>query len=122
MNRRKIHNIVQYIKQFVFEYEVEDVVQRIESIFSDFQIYDVFTDEEMQELQKELLKLAEKFEISESLKLTFQIDPQLAIIPERKFSLRDEKAFRKAYLDSPASREFPFFLKMHINKLEHSSQ
>ncbi len=77
----------------------------------------MFTDEEMQELQKELHKLADRYEISESLKLTFQIDPQLAIIPERKFSLRSEKLARKALKIQTESQHIPRTIKLKIENL-----
>lgn len=69
MNEYKIGKIVEYIKSFEdFCYDVDDVIEGIQDILTEYEIHSVFTDDEYYELLEELLELAERSEIAEAVK------------------------------------------------------
>ncbi len=71
INRHKIHNIVEYIKLFDFEYEVIEVIENLNNILSSYDLLDMaLTSEEYSILQNELIPLAENFEFTEVSRLT----------------------------------------------------
>jgi len=72
MDNMKLNKIIGYIKQYPFEYEVQEVEENLSSILLDYGIEDIISEEETQVLRKELTALAEKYEFKEVLHLTFQ--------------------------------------------------
>ena len=78
MDNIKINRIVNYIKQFAFEYEIDEVKENINGILADFKIYDILSDKEIEILKLELEELAEEYEMREAIRLALNSDPLLA--------------------------------------------
>jgi len=67
MNRNKIGNIVEYVKSCgTFPYDMDDVIEGVQDILTEYGIYSILTDSEYYLIADELLELAEKAEIAES--------------------------------------------------------
>lgn len=66
INGLKLHNTVEYIKQYPFEYEIIEVEENLKEILLNYGIEDNFTEEEIAMLNEELSKLAEQFEFNEA--------------------------------------------------------
>ena len=80
IDRYKIHRLVEYIKQFEFEFEIIDVIENLANILTFFGFGELFlTDEELNLLIKELIPLAEAFEFREAGRLAVKDDLLLAI-------------------------------------------
>ena len=77
----KINRIVNYIKQFAFEYEIDEVKENINGILADFKIYDILSEKELEILSLELEELADEFEIGEAIRLALQHEPINAFTP-----------------------------------------
>ena len=95
INNYKIYRITQYIKASSFEFEVDEVIEGLESILAYYNVFDYLSKEEYHILMDELLALAEQFEFSEVSYLVAQEDPLIRQLPERGFSLRMEAIERK---------------------------
>ena len=74
INSYKIHKIVEYIKLFEFNFEVDEVKEDLKNILNHYDILDGMNTDEMKIVSDELVKLAEQFEFSESARLAFQED------------------------------------------------
>ena len=73
INNMKIHMILEYIKQYDFEFETDEVIENLNEILSSFQIADVeLEDEEYFFLIDELIPIAEQFEFREATHLAMQ--------------------------------------------------
>ena len=67
MNRQKMAKIVEYVKSYGdFPYDMDDVIEGMQGILTEYGIYSVLTDSEYYLLVEELLELAERSEIAES--------------------------------------------------------
>ena len=95
INNYKIYRITQYIKASSFEFEVDEVVESLESVLAHYNVIDHLNKEEYYILMDELLGFAEQFEFSEVSYLVAQEDPLIRQLPERGFSLRMEAIERK---------------------------
>ena len=95
INNYKIYRITQYIKASSFEFEVDEVIEGLESILAYYNVFDYLSKEEYHILMDELLALAEQFEFSEVSYLVAQEDPLIGQLPEREFCLRMESIDRK---------------------------
>ena len=104
IDRYKIHKIVEYIKQFDFVFEINEVIDDLDKVLAYYDAADVdLTDDEHIFLIAELLPLAEQFEFSEAEHLSIQEDSLIAELPERKFDLRMEEIERKMLKKSRSS-------------------
>lgn len=73
IDRYKIHNIVEFIKKFNFEFEVVEVEEDLQLILNYYDFIDVeLTSEEHRLLVDELIPLAEQFEFREAQHLAFE--------------------------------------------------
>lgn len=96
IDKQKIHKMVEYIKQYDFEFEIDEVIQNMEGILAEYGFVDIeLSQDEFLQLMTDLLPLAEKFEFSEASHLALQEDPLIAQLPERSFSLKIEVIERK---------------------------
>jgi len=102
IDRQSIHNIVEYIKTCGFEFDCHDVKENTQRILDYFGIINNFNQQEYRLLKKELLQMAEQHQTREILQLIQNNpDPLLKAIQSSKtFSLRLEKIFRKAFINS----------------------
>jgi CTP-dependent riboflavin kinase len=70
MFSQKVHGVVEYIKYYNdFCFDILDVLESPENVLNHFGIYLELTDEEIQMIQKELMKLAEMFQSQEMIKI-----------------------------------------------------
>ena len=70
MRRMKLHGIVEYLKSrsVDFYHDTFDLGEEgVEGILNDYEIYEHFSDEELQELRKDLYELAEKNEFRKAV-------------------------------------------------------
>jgi methyl coenzyme M reductase alpha subunit len=73
MNRHKIGNIVEYVKSCgAFPYDMDDVIEGVQDILTEYGIYSILTDSEYYQLVEELLEMAERSEIAESARWASQ--------------------------------------------------
>jgi hypothetical protein len=67
MDRYKIGNIVEYVKSCgEFSYDMDDVIEGMQNILTEYGIYSILTNSEYYQLVEELLEMAERSEITES--------------------------------------------------------
>ena len=96
INRYKIHWMVEYIKQFDFDFETFDVLEDLDMVLAYYDLLEVeLSDRERNLLAYELLKFAEQYEFRESAYMASQNDMLITQIPERNFSLKQEAIERK---------------------------
>ena len=70
MNRMKLYKIVEYLKSVDFYHDTFDLEEEgIPTVLSEYGIYEEFTEEELQEVKKDLTKLAEQNEFREATML-----------------------------------------------------
>lgn len=102
IDRQSIHNIVEYIKTCGFEFDCHDVTEDTQRILDHYGIISNFNQQELELLEEELLKLAEQRQTQEILHLIEnKPDPLLKAIQQSKpLSLRLERIFRKAFINS----------------------
>ena len=80
IDRYKIHNIVEFIKKFNFEFEVVEVEEDLQQILNYYDFIDVeLTSEEHRLLVDELIPLAEQFEFREAQHLALEQEPLLTV-------------------------------------------
>ena len=68
MRRMKLFNMVEYLRSVDFyhdTFDIEDV--GVAEILMEYDIYDEFTEQELQELRKDLHEMAEKNEFREAI-------------------------------------------------------
>ena len=96
INKYKIHRIVEYIKQFDFDFETFDILEDLDMVLAYYDLLEVeLNNRECDLLAYELLKLAEQYEFRESAYLASQNDLLITQIPGRRFSLKQEAIERK---------------------------
>lgn len=66
IDRLKVNRIVEYIKQFPFEFDCFEVIEDLQEILRFYAIEDEFAQTERAEIAKELFNMAEEYEISEA--------------------------------------------------------
>ena len=72
IDRYKINKIVECLSTFVFEFETDEVIEKLNSILSHYDLVDIkLTEEEYYFIIDELLPIAEQFEFREVEYLTF---------------------------------------------------
>jgi len=70
MRRMKLFNLVQYLKSLDFYHDTFDLEEEgIREVLQEYDIYDELTEEEVQELSKDLFELAEQNEFREAVVL-----------------------------------------------------
>ncbi|MBL7055053.1 hypothetical protein ISS05_04815 [Candidatus Woesearchaeota archaeon] len=80
IDRIKIHNIVEFIRRFNFEFEVVEVEDELQLILNYYDFIDIeLTSEERCLLVDELIPLAEQFEFREAQHLAFEQEPLLTV-------------------------------------------
>ena len=80
-----IHQIVEYIKLFEFNFDVHDVAEDMDSILHHYGIDRSLTDEENDLLRKELMTIASDAQLVEIVKCVEEhIDPLLLLVKPRK--------------------------------------
>jgi len=102
IKKQEIHNIIEYIKQAGFEFDCQDVLEDTQNILDHYGIFNNFNQEEFELLKSEFLRLAEERQTQEILNLIENHPEPLlkAIQSSKTFSLRLEKLFRKAFIQS----------------------
>ena len=74
MRRMKLYRLVEYLKSVGFHHDTFDLEEGAEKVLAEYEIYEHFSDEELQELRKDLYGLAEQNEFSEAMRLAANTD------------------------------------------------
>ena len=65
MNAFKLHRIIEYIKLFDFTFDIWDFNEDIRNVLLEYNIVDEFSDGELEQLKKELMPMAERYQEGE---------------------------------------------------------